>query len=142
LIAKMKRAAYLVNTARGKICDRDAMPVTCGSHSPRRAVTALRLHLADLPVPQPAPGALESMLRAAVRSAPAPRPRWQHPSWCAWTRTRGYSQSNSLVAELATHSAPLGYHWPLHARASDTRETDAAGERLQTSSAEAVSGAA
>jgi Putative zinc-finger len=42
---------------------------------------ALRLHLADLPVPQPAPGALESMLRAAVRSAPAPRPRWQHPGW-------------------------------------------------------------
>ena len=42
---------------------------------------ALRLHLADLPVPQPAPGALESMLRAAVRSAPAPRPRWQHAGW-------------------------------------------------------------
>ena len=25
LIAKMKRGAYLVNTARGKICDRDAV---------------------------------------------------------------------------------------------------------------------
>ena len=25
LIAKMKRGAYLVNTARGKICDRDAI---------------------------------------------------------------------------------------------------------------------
>ncbi len=42
---------------------------------------ALRRHLADLAVPQPAPGALESMLRAAVRSAPAARPRWQRASW-------------------------------------------------------------
>ena len=48
LIAKMKRGAYIVNTARGKICDRDAivrasraasspaMPVTSGSRSLRR----------------------------------------------------------------------------------------------------------
>ena len=46
LIAKMKRGAYIVNTARGKICDRDAiaraleaaslpgMPETSGSRSP------------------------------------------------------------------------------------------------------------
>ncbi len=45
LIAKMKRGAYIVNTARGKICDRDAiarrwkaaswpgMPETSGSRS-------------------------------------------------------------------------------------------------------------
>ena len=45
MIARMKRGAYLVNTARGKICDRDAvvralesgsspaMPATSGSHS-------------------------------------------------------------------------------------------------------------
>ncbi len=48
MIAKMKRGAYLVNTARGKICDRDAVAralesghlagyaATCGSRSPRR----------------------------------------------------------------------------------------------------------
>lgn len=46
---------------------------------------ALRVQLEDLPVPLPAPGALESMLRAAVRSAPAPasapRRRWQQPRW-------------------------------------------------------------
>ena len=50
LIAKMKRGAYLVNTARRKICDRNAivralraaiwraMPATCGSRSPRRRI--------------------------------------------------------------------------------------------------------
>ena len=50
LIGKMKRGAYLVNTARGKICDRDAVvralesgparratPATSGSRSRRRA---------------------------------------------------------------------------------------------------------
>jgi hypothetical protein len=42
---------------------------------------SLRVQLEELPVPLPAPGALESMLRAAVRSAPAPRRRWQHPGW-------------------------------------------------------------
>ena len=48
LIGQMKRGAYLVSTARGKICDRDAVvralesghppdtPATCGSPSPRR----------------------------------------------------------------------------------------------------------
>ena len=50
LIAKMKRGAYLVNTARGKICDRDAVaralesgqlagtPAMCGFHSLRRKI--------------------------------------------------------------------------------------------------------
>ena len=51
LIAKMKRGAYIVNTARGKICDRDAivagaakaasspgMPATSGSRSRRRRI--------------------------------------------------------------------------------------------------------
>src|SRR3954452_1441428 len=49
MIAKMKRGAYLVNTARGKIANREAvaealesgnwqaMPATCGSRSRRRA---------------------------------------------------------------------------------------------------------
>ena len=48
MIARMKRGAYLVNTARGKIADRDAvaaalesgswraMPATSGSRSRRR----------------------------------------------------------------------------------------------------------
>src|SRR5205085_5906399 len=31
LIAKMKRGAYLINTARGKICDRDAVARACES---------------------------------------------------------------------------------------------------------------
>ena len=49
MIARMKRGAYLINTARGKICDRDAIvrgarvaasspatPATSGSRSRRR----------------------------------------------------------------------------------------------------------
>jgi hypothetical protein len=51
LIGKMKRGAYLVNTARGKICDRDAivralkagslpaMQATSGSRSHHRRIT-------------------------------------------------------------------------------------------------------
>ena len=51
LISTMKRGAYIINTARGKICDRDAIvralragssrvtPVTCGSPSQHREIT-------------------------------------------------------------------------------------------------------
>jgi formate dehydrogenase len=48
LIAKMKRGAYLVNTARGKICDRDAIV---------RALESGRLagYAGDVWFPQPAP---------------------------------------------------------------------------------------
>ncbi len=48
LIAKMKRGAYLVNTARGKICDRDAVA---------RAVRSGQLagYAGDVWFPQPAP---------------------------------------------------------------------------------------
>ncbi len=48
LIAKMKRGAYLVNTARGKICDRDAIV---------RALKSGRLagYAGDVWFPQPAP---------------------------------------------------------------------------------------
>ena len=49
LIAKMKRGAYLVNTARGKICDRDAVA---------RALENGQLagYAGDVWFPQPAPG--------------------------------------------------------------------------------------
>jgi formate dehydrogenase len=48
LIAKMKRGAYLVNTARGKICDRDAVV---------RALKSGQLagYAGDVWFPQPAP---------------------------------------------------------------------------------------
>jgi formate dehydrogenase len=48
LIAKMKRGAYLVNTARGKICDRDAIA---------RALKDGQLagYAGDVWFPQPAP---------------------------------------------------------------------------------------
>jgi formate dehydrogenase len=48
LIAKMKRGAYLVNTARGKICDRDAVV---------RALESGQLagYAGDVWYPQPAP---------------------------------------------------------------------------------------
>ena len=48
LIAKMKRGAYLVNTARGKICDRDAVV---------RALESGQLagYAGDVWFPQPAP---------------------------------------------------------------------------------------
>ncbi len=36
MIAKMKRGAYLVNTARGKICDRDAIVRALGKRATRR----------------------------------------------------------------------------------------------------------
>jgi formate dehydrogenase len=48
LIGKMKRGAYLINTARGKICDRDAVV---------RALESGRLagYAGDVWFPQPAP---------------------------------------------------------------------------------------
>jgi formate dehydrogenase len=48
LIGKMKRGAYLVNTARGKICDRDAVARACESGQ-------LAAYAGDVWFPQPAP---------------------------------------------------------------------------------------
>jgi len=48
LIAKMKRGAYLVNTARGKICDEDAVAHACESGQ-------LAGYAGDVWFPQPAP---------------------------------------------------------------------------------------
>jgi formate dehydrogenase len=48
LIAKMTRGAYLVNTARGKICDRDAVARACESGQ-------LAGYAGDVWFPQPAP---------------------------------------------------------------------------------------
>ncbi|HXV02556.1 MAG TPA: NAD-dependent formate dehydrogenase [Gaiellaceae bacterium] len=48
LISKMKRGAYLVNTARGKICDRDAVARACESGQ-------LGGYAGDVWFPQPAP---------------------------------------------------------------------------------------
>jgi formate dehydrogenase len=48
LLAKMKRGAYLVNTARGKICDRDAVAQACESGQ-------LAGYAGDVWFPQPAP---------------------------------------------------------------------------------------
>jgi formate dehydrogenase len=48
LISKMKRGAYLVNTARGKICDRDAVAKACESGQ-------LAGYAGDVWFPQPAP---------------------------------------------------------------------------------------
>ncbi|HEU6443873.1 MAG TPA: NAD-dependent formate dehydrogenase [Gaiellaceae bacterium] len=49
LIGKMKRGTYLVNTARGKICDRDAVAQACASGQ-------LAGYAGDVWFPQPAPG--------------------------------------------------------------------------------------
>ena len=48
LIARMKRGAYLVNTARGKICDRDAVARACETGQ-------LAGYAGDVWFPQPAP---------------------------------------------------------------------------------------
>jgi formate dehydrogenase len=48
LISKMKRGAFLVNTARGKICDRDAVAAACESGQ-------LAGYAGDVWFPQPAP---------------------------------------------------------------------------------------
>jgi formate dehydrogenase len=48
MIARMKRGAYLVNTARGKICDRDAVARACESGQ-------LAGYAGDVWFPQPAP---------------------------------------------------------------------------------------
>lgn len=48
LLSKMKRGAYLVNTARGKICDRDAVARACESGQ-------LAGYAGDVWFPQPAP---------------------------------------------------------------------------------------
>jgi formate dehydrogenase len=48
LIGKMKRGAYLVNTARGKICDRDAVARACETGQ-------LAGYAGDVWFPQPAP---------------------------------------------------------------------------------------
>jgi formate dehydrogenase len=49
LLGKMKRGAYLINTARGKICDRDAVAAACESGQ-------LAGYAGDVWFPQPAPG--------------------------------------------------------------------------------------
>jgi formate dehydrogenase len=48
LIGRMKRGSYLVNTARGKICDRDAVARACESGQ-------LAAYAGDVWFPQPAP---------------------------------------------------------------------------------------
>jgi formate dehydrogenase len=48
LLGKMKRGAYLINTARGKICDRDAVARACDSGQ-------LAGYAGDVWFPQPAP---------------------------------------------------------------------------------------
>ncbi|HEX4563963.1 MAG TPA: NAD-dependent formate dehydrogenase [Solirubrobacteraceae bacterium] len=48
LIGKMKRGAYIINTARGKICDRDAVARACASGQ-------LAGYAGDVWFPQPAP---------------------------------------------------------------------------------------
>ncbi len=48
MIASMKRGAYLINTARGKICDRDAVAAACKSGQ-------LAGYAGDVWFPQPAP---------------------------------------------------------------------------------------
>jgi formate dehydrogenase len=48
MIGRMKRGAYLVNTARGKICDRDAVVQACASGQ-------LAGYAGDVWFPQPAP---------------------------------------------------------------------------------------
>ena len=48
LIGKMKRGTYLINTARGKICDRDAVVRACESGQ-------LAGYAGDVWFPQPAP---------------------------------------------------------------------------------------
>jgi formate dehydrogenase len=48
LISKMKRGAYLINTARGKICDRDAVARACQSGQ-------LAAYAGDVWFPQPPP---------------------------------------------------------------------------------------
>jgi formate dehydrogenase len=49
MLARMKRGAYLINTARGKICDRDAVARACESGR-------LAGYAGDVWFPQPAPG--------------------------------------------------------------------------------------
>jgi formate dehydrogenase len=48
MLSKMKRGAYLINTARGKICDRDAVAAACESGQ-------LAGYAGDVWFPQPAP---------------------------------------------------------------------------------------
>jgi formate dehydrogenase len=48
MIARMKRGSYLINTARGKICDRDAVAAACASGQ-------LAGYAGDVWFPQPAP---------------------------------------------------------------------------------------
>ncbi len=48
MIARMKRGAYLINTARGKICDREAVTAACESGQ-------LAGYAGDVWFPQPAP---------------------------------------------------------------------------------------
>ena len=57
---------------------------TCGPcRSELSRLRSLRSMLADLPAPPAAPGALEAILRAAVRAPPVARRRWQAPRWFA-----------------------------------------------------------
>ena len=62
LLAKMKRGSYLINTARGKICDRDAVAQACESGQ-------LAGYAGDVWFPQPAPARSSSAGSTGGRSA-------------------------------------------------------------------------
>ena len=64
MLARMKRGSYLINTARGKICDRDAVARACESGQ-------LAGYAGDVWFPQPAPQRPPLALDAPPRHDPA-----------------------------------------------------------------------
>jgi formate dehydrogenase len=93
LIGQMKRGAYLVNTARGKICDADAVARACASGQ-------LAGYAGDVWFPQPAPG--DHPWRSMPHNGMTP-----HVSGTTLSAQARYAAGTREILECWFHGQPI-----------------------------------